>query len=204
VLFKRHHLDGIASGAIRCAFRRWKGAHVKPGTELRTAIGLVRVDSVEAVDPKGLTERDARSAGLDSLAALLDALGVAATSRSAGAKAIYRTGLRFAGADPRIELRESADLSAAERTEIGRRLDRLDRASRHGAWTRETLALIRDHPAVRAADLASRLGRETLPFKVDVRKLKELGLTESLEVGYRISPRGRVVLRSLAKPAVRP
>jgi hypothetical protein len=31
-------------------------------------------------------------------------------------------------------------------------------------------------------------------FKADVRKLKELGLTESLEVGYRLSPRGRAVL----------
>ena len=29
-----------------------------------------------------------------------------------------------------------------------------------------------------------------LPFKRNVRKLKELGLTESLEVGYRLSPRG--------------
>ena len=27
-------------------------------------------------------------------------------------------------------------------------------------------------------------------FKRDVRKLKELGLTESLEIGYRLSPRG--------------
>jgi hypothetical protein len=39
------------------------------------------------------------------------------------------------------------------------------------------------------------MGRETLPFKRDVRKLKELGLTESLEVGYRLSPRGRAYRR---------
>jgi hypothetical protein len=30
-----------------------------------------------------------------------------------------------------------------------------------------------------------------------VRQLKELGLTESLEVGYRLSPRGRAVLECL-------
>jgi hypothetical protein len=48
---------------------------------------------------------------------------------------------------------------------------------------------------VRAPDLAARMGRETLPFKRDVRKLKELGLTESLEVGYRLSPRGRAYRR---------
>ena len=51
---------------------------------------------------------------------------------------------------------------------------------------------------MRAADLAPLLGRERLPFKRDVRKLKELGLTESLEVGYRLSPRGRAVLDRLA------
>jgi hypothetical protein len=47
---------------------------------------------------------------------------------------------------------------------------------------------------VRAPDLAASLGRETLPFERDVRKLKELGLTESLEVRYRLSPRGRAYL----------
>ena len=53
------------------------------------------------------------------------------------------------------------------------------------------LGLIADRPGTRAPDLAASLGRETARFKADVRKLKELGLTESLEVGYRLSPRGR-------------
>jgi hypothetical protein len=34
-----------------------------------------------------------------------------------------------------------------------------------------------------------------MPFKLDVRKLKELGLTESLPVGYRLSPRGEFLLQ---------
>ena len=33
-----------------------------------------------------------------------------------------------------------------------------------------------------------------MSFKVNVRKLKGLGLAESLEVGYRLSPRGRALL----------
>ena len=41
---------------------------------------------------------------------------------------------------------------------------------------------------MRAPDLAASLGRETLPFKRDVRKLKELGLTRSLPVGMRSHP----------------
>jgi ribosomal protein S19E (S16A) len=45
-------------------------------------------------------------------------------------------------------------------------------------------------------------GRERHPFKTDVRKLKELGLTESLEVGYRLSPRGQALLERLGGPSV--
>ncbi|GAA3107661.1 hypothetical protein ACFQ0X_07165 [Streptomyces rectiviolaceus] len=59
------------------------------------------------------------------------------------------------------------------------------------------LELIDDQPGVRAAELADHVGRETQPFKADVRKLKERGLTESLETGYRLSPRGRLVLGRL-------
>ena len=72
---------------------------------------------------------------------------------------------------------------------------RLDATSRRGPWTERVLELIAVRPAVRAGDLADELGLERLPFKTDVRKLKALGLTESLEVGYRISPRGRAWLR---------
>jgi hypothetical protein len=74
------------------------------------------------------------------------------------------------------------------------RLDRLDRASSHGAWTRAYLATIAEKPGVRAPDLAASYGRETAPFKIDVRKLKNLGLTHSLAVGYELSPRGRAYL----------
>jgi hypothetical protein len=74
--------------------------------------------------------------------------------------------------------------------EITKRLDRMDRASAHGPWTRQVLALIRDHPAVVSTELAAMVDRERFAFKADVRKLKALGLTESLEIGYRLSPLG--------------
>ena len=56
------------------------------------------------------------------------------------------------------------------------------------------LRLIAANPARRAPDLAELRGLETVVFKRDVRKLKELGLTESLDIGYRISPRGQALL----------
>jgi DNA-binding IclR family transcriptional regulator len=57
--------------------------------------------------------------------------------------------------------------------------------------------LLADHPAERAADLAQRVGKDRSRFKRRVRRLKELGLTESLVVGYRLSPRGRALLEHL-------
>ncbi len=76
-------------------------------------------------------------------------------------------------------------------------------AAHDGPWTIATLRLIGDRPGVRAAELAAAAGRERLPFKADVRKLKELGLTESLEVGYRLSPRGRALLARAGSPRAR-
>ncbi len=98
------------------------------------------------------------------------------------------------GPDPRSVLAADAELHETALAELTRRLDRLDQASSHGPWTRDTLALIAERPAVRAPDLAAAMGRETQPFKTDVRKLKNLGLTESLRIGYRLSPRGQAYL----------
>ncbi len=64
----------------------------------------------------------------------------------------------------------------------------------------DVLQTIQARPAVRAPDLAASFGRETAPFKLDVRKLKALGLTISLPVGYRLSPRGEAFLRGSAAP----
>ncbi len=101
------------------------------------------------------------------------------------------------GPDERDDLAASDELSAEDVAAIDARLDRLDRASSHGPWTREVLRMIAAQPAVRAPDLAAQFGRETAPFKVDVRKLKNMGLTLSLPVGYRLSPRGEAYLRVL-------
>ena len=81
-----------------------------------------------------------------------------------------------------------------EIAEILAGLDRLDASSAIGPWTRATLRLIDAHPEVRAPELAEQVGRPTAEFKRDVRKLKDRGLTESLAIGYRLSPRGEAVV----------
>ncbi|MEV0650508.1 hypothetical protein AB0I28_35170 [Phytomonospora sp. NPDC050363] len=185
MLFKRAALDRIAAGADDLAFRRWRRPTVKPGGTLHTAVGVLRVDAVDVVDPADLTDADARRAGYATRDDLLaDVPGDADRD-------LYRVELHLEGADPRIALRET-EPTAAELADITARLARLE--SRRGPWTREVLRLVADNPGTRAADLAERLGRQTPRFKADVRSLKALGLTESLEVGYRISPRGRHVL----------
>lgn len=191
MLFKRRVLDGIAEGTISLAFRRWRRPRVRAGSRLRTAVGVLAVDAVDEVDPDHITEQEARRAGFSSRADVLDALA----SRADGS--VYRVTLHLAGRDPRAALRERDALTSDELVEVRRRLERLDGASRHGPWTLRVLRLIRDRPAVRAGDLAPVVDQERLAFKRDVRKLKELGLTESLEVGYRLSPRGRAVLDRL-------
>jgi hypothetical protein len=192
VLFPLRVLDAIRDGRVDLAFRRWERARVRPGSRLRTAVGVLEVGGVEVVERSSLGEDEARRAGFESRDALLAMLD----ERDRGE--IHRIELRYGGADPRVELRAKADLSDGEFGEIARKLERLDEASRHGPWTRAVLELIAKKPEVRAEELAAEMGREKLPFKRDVRKLKELGLTESLNPGYRLSPRGKAVLRRVA------
>jgi hypothetical protein len=183
-------LAAIADGRVDRAFRRWERPLARAGGRQRTAIGVIGFDAVEPVAREQVSEDDARGAGFDSREELLAFLD----RRPVGA--IYRVRLRLEGPDPRVALRASLP-DEEEIAQIERRLARLDRSSRHGAWTRAVLEAIAVQPGVRAADLAPQFGRERLPFKADVRKLKELGLTESLEVGYRLSARGRAVLARL-------
>jgi hypothetical protein len=109
----------------------------------------------------------------------------------------YRVEVSYGGEDPRIELRETTKLLADELTALRKKLDRLDAASAHGPWTRLVLETIRTTPHTAAAELARRTGFERDWLKLNVRKLKNLGLTISHHPGYELSPRGKVVLKAL-------
>ncbi|MGB0101447.1 MAG: hypothetical protein WBP61_14310 [Nocardioides sp.] len=189
--------QGVADGSVTLAFRRWRSQDVRPGAEFRTVAGVVRVEAVDVVDPEAITGAEAKQAGWSDVARLRRQL-----DKVAGDLPTYRVRLAWAGPDPRVALRESADLSDEDVAEIDARLDRLDRASSHGPWTSATLEIIRRRPHTRAPDLAEELGRERDPFKIDVRKLKNLGLTRSFEVGYELSPRGVAYLHRTTRPAV--
>jgi hypothetical protein len=149
---------------------------------------ILAVDRIELAD---VTEDDARRSGARDRDQVIAEL----TAKPEGD--CYRVRLRYAGDDPRLALRADDRLSDRDLAQLTAKLDRLDRAAPGGPWTRATLRLIAERPHVRAPDLAASVGRDTAPFKTDVRKLKALGLTISHSPGYELSPRGQALLKHL-------
>ncbi|MDQ1202893.1 ASCH domain-containing protein [Rhodococcus sp. SORGH_AS_0303] len=179
--------EAIATGTIRVQYRRWAKRRVKAGTWIHTPAGVVVVDSITECDPESLTDDDARAAGESSISALRKGF------RGADGDPVWRVEVSFGGEDPRVGLRADDDLSDDDVAMVTTKLDRMEeRADAPWAW--RTLELIRERPAVLAADLGAVLGLERDVFKPRVRRLKALGLTESLKVGYRLSPRGEKLL----------
>jgi hypothetical protein len=189
MLFKQSILNGIAEGRITLAFRRWRRPTVKAGGTLKTPTGVLHIKSVDATDESQLTLRAAKQAGFNSVSDLLASLG----DRSGQ---LYRIKFKRSGDDPRIALREKDDLRGDEIEEL---LSRLDRLAKVGPWTIPVLRLIEKFPTLRAVEIARRSGYEKEWLKLNIRKLKNLGLTESLQVGYRLSPRGRAFLKIAGK-----
>jgi len=186
MLFRQHVLQGIADGRVTLAFRRWRRTPPADGSTLRTLIGVLCLDRVSAIDEGDITREDVGRTGmsLDELRASI-----------AGEGTLLRIELRLAGEDPRLALREQLP-GRAELDELVARLVRTDAASA-APWTTHYLQLIAAQPGIVSRLLAPQAGADVPLFKRRVRQLKELGLTESLEVGYRLSPRGRAVLDRL-------
>jgi hypothetical protein len=186
MLFREDVRRGIAEGRVTLAFRRWRRAPPAAGSTLRTPIGVLTFDQVSVVQVEDITPADISRTGMSA-----DAL----RASLAGEGALVRVELRLLGDDPRTALREQRP-SPEEIVTILARLRRFDAAA-GTPWTASYLRLIAARPATVARVLAAQSGAELIPFKRRVRQLKELGLTESLEVGYRISPRGEAVLAAL-------
>jgi hypothetical protein len=187
MLFRQEFLDGIRNGTITLAFRRWLRPTVRSGGTLLTALGELQIASVTVFAIDRITAADARRAGYASREALIAELS------ERGDGEVYRIELGDLRADPRIRLRATVPRDS-DLEDVQARLERIDRRSTT-RWTHRVLELIRDHAGLRAADLCELAGQPKVDFKTNVRKLKALGLTESLEVGYRLSPRGEALLR---------
>ncbi|HET6982800.1 MAG TPA: ASCH domain-containing protein [Myxococcaceae bacterium] len=204
LLFQKRFQAGLVDGSIRLTFRRWEKPHVRVGGRYRChPIGVLEVDQIDRVPVRAISEDEARAAGFTSRDELLGFMSDGPAGPIAPDSEVWRVALHYGGDGDRVEIALDDQLSDEQVAALARRLDRL------GAWTIPTLRLIARRPRIAASVLAKSLGRERDPFKIDVRKLKRLGLTQSFEVGYELSPRGRALLarlprkRAVTKPAKR-
>ena len=190
MLFERRLREGIHAGLVVLAFRRWRRCQVVSGHRYRTGLDLIEVESVDVVRPADIDSRQAIEAGYATVDDLLTDL------RGDASLPLYRVRLRRVGEpDPREQLAAAAEFTADELASLSARLARLDRSGRNGAWTAAVLLLIAERPGTVSTVLADAMGWERPDFKLQVRKLKDLGLTISLDIGYRLSPRGEAYLR---------
>lgn len=191
MLFKQKYLSLIAKGDVTLAFRKWKKPTVKTGGTLLTPVGQLKIISVSPIEYEQISDQDIKEAGFDRREELDKEL----SSKSEGE--LFRISFELLGADPRIALRESSEISEEELEKIRKKLARLDADGAVKNWTFNVLSSIKAYPEKRAADLARDLGYEKLWLKPNIRKLKGMGLTISLPVGYKLSPRGETVLKRL-------
>lgn len=197
LLFHKRFHAGIVDGAVRLTFRLWDKPHVKAGGRYRVhPIGVVEVNSVEPLTVGQISEADAKAGGFQSRDELLAYLAPVAKVKLTDATKVFRVGFVHGGDGDRVAIALDTEISADALADLEKRVGRLER---QGKWVRRVMELIEKHMRVAASALAKKLKRETEPFKIDVRKLKKLGLTQSFEVGYEVSPRGRAFLALTAK-----
>jgi hypothetical protein len=201
--FRQSDQDAIARGELTLTFRRWRRPQARAGGRYRVGSCVIEVTAVDSVDPAEISNEDARAAGHDSPKSVLEAIHRNQHKSADPNAPLYRVAFRSLGeqTDPRTVLAAAADLDSDELAAITDRLTQMDTRSPHGPWTQAALEAISAAPGRRAAELAAAQGRETPKYKADIRKLKALGLTISLEVGYELSPRGQSVLDVLQQPA---
>ena len=182
--FTTRNSDAIRAGKVTLTFRHWRRPHAKVGNVYRLRPhGAIRVTDVSHVRISAIAEDDARRAGFADAGALAAFLKVGHDAE------VTRVGFELADEQ---QLKRPLDLGVSDVVE---RLKATDRRSA-SPWTRRVLALIATHPGRRAGDMAPTMDWELPKFKANVRKLKALGLTESLEVGYRLTDLGERALEA--------
>jgi hypothetical protein len=192
MLFKQEILRKIKNGTVKIAFRKWSKPTVKAGGTLITPAGVLGIKSIEPILYKNISEDDVREAGYEKRQQLDNELAFKETGL------LYKIEFDIQQEDPRIALRTTS-LSAKAFFELKNKLDKLDCSGKYGAWTQRVLTLFLEQPERTAVYYAGIMNVEKDWFKLNVRKLKNEGLTISYEYGYGISPRGKQYLKRLEK-----
>ena len=193
MLFKQRFLNLIEKNEVRVAFRKWTRPSVKENGTLLTPIGLLRVKSMRIVTREQISDMEIHEAGYQTRKELYTELD----NKENGD--IYKIVFELEQPDPRVALRENTNLSNDDLIELLKKLERLDTRGKVKNWTRKILCLVNEEPGKFAVYYAGKLGYEKEWFKLNIRKLKNLGLTISLTDGYEVSPRGKVFLQKTAR-----
>jgi hypothetical protein len=192
VLFERRLREGIHDGRVVLAFRRWQRSQVVAGHRYRTGLDLAEVTAVDLISPDDIDAAQARAAGYPGRNELLASL------RGDPGLPLYRIRFRrLDEPDPRDVLAAAPSLTGDELASLRAGLARMDAASARGPWTTAVLEWIADRPATSSAELAGSMNWPRPDLKLRIRRLKKLGLTISLDVGYRLSPRGEAYLSAV-------
>ncbi|MFC0623014.1 hypothetical protein [Kribbella deserti] len=193
MLFQGTDVLGVESGEITVAYRRWAEPRVVPGRVYRTNAGRIEIEAISQVNPDLIVDADITGTGREN------ARDIRRRLRGDESLPTWRIVFHLVeGPDPREELANTTTFSPEDLTDLQASLDGLDARSAHGPWTLAYLRLIEAKPNVKASVLAEEVGREVQPFKSDIRKLKNLGLTFSLEKGYTLTPRAESYLKTLS------
>jgi hypothetical protein len=197
MLFKTRFHEGIRSGKIRCTVRIWQRPHVKVGGRYALGGGAIVVDKIYETQLDDITPALARRCGFESLVDLLK------VAKHGQGERVFIIDFHYDGKGGARPKAPTGVVSAEGIAELIGRLEAMDRRSRSGPWTQSTLRAIEARPGVLAAKLARALGRPRDEFKRDVRKLKVLGLTVSLEIGYRLTPTGESLVAAITEGSQR-
>ena len=190
---------GVADGSITLTVRRWQRPQVKVGGRYTVGAVVIEVDTIELIPFHAISDADLVRTGLPDREA--SRARAAYSGPIEDDTLVYRIEFHVVGTRPAAV---PAWATAAAVAAVLDRLDRMDARSPGGPWTRATLQLIGERPGTVSTELAEAVGRPRMEFKADVRKLKALGLTESLEVGYRLTRLGAKSGQNLGKRVVEP
>lgn len=191
MLFKQKHLDGIKEGKVSLAFRKWKSTPLKKGSLLKTSVGIVEITDIAIINQPHINEIDAQKAGFINLESLLKSI----YSEDAGK--IYKIHVRFLKEDKASKPKEKSSLSQGEIDMLKAKLLQMDKYARHGFWTKDILTSIKDNPKLSLTQLSEKTGKTKEWLNLNIRKLKNLGLTVSLDPGFDLSPTGKLLMEQL-------
>ena len=185
--FTKEFKAGIRNGKVTRSYRTWKKPQARVGGRYNLhPDGVIEVTAVAQVSPSSINDQDAIASGFEDAQALRRFLDIS--------EKVYLVEFTYLGAGL-VGQPERDELAPAELEALISKLEKMDARS-DTAWTGPVLSTIARDPGRRAGDLAPAFGWDTPTFKRQVRKLKALGLTLSLETGYELSARGQQVFEA--------